>query len=210
MIDETISLPRGSYVVTYQTDDSHAYGEWNDDPPFDQEQYGVTVMGAGEKFAPAIVGKYVEQRDKDIIAQLVRMGNSEDRSERFTLNKPCRLRIYAIGEGQNREMYDYGWIEDARTGSVVWEMTYAMTFHAGGGRKNRTVNTSIYLDKGEYRVHWVSDDSHSFGDWNVDAPEDQQYWGITLYREDSSLPAPAPEGGIQPHPPLPPPVKGKP
>ncbi len=209
MIDETISLPRGSYVVTYQTDDSHAYGEWNDDPPFDQEHYGVMVMGAGEKFSPGIVGQYVEQRDKNIIAQLVRMGNNEDRSERFTLDRPTRVRIYAIGEGQNREMYDYGWIEDARTGNVVWEMTYSMTFHAGGGRKNRSVNTSIFLDKGDYRVHWVSDDSHSFGDWNVEPPEDQQYWGITVYREDSSLPVPAPVAPDVPHPPLPPPDKGR-
>ncbi len=207
MVDETITLPRGSYVVTYQTDDSHAYGDWNDEPPFDREHYGVTIMGAGEDFVPGVVGKYVEQRDQDIIAQLVRMGDNEDRSERFTLDKPCRVRIYAIGEGQNREMYDYGWIENARTGSVVWEMTYSMTFHAGGGRKNRSVNTSIFLDRGEYRVHWVSDDSHSYGNWNVDPPDDPQYWGITLYREDSSVPPPVP---AVPHPPVPPPVRGKP
>lgn len=219
MIDETITLPRGSYVVTYQTDDSHAYGDWNDDPPFDREHYGVTIMGAGEDFVSGVVGKYVEQRDQDIIAQLVRMGDNEDRSERFTLGKPCRVRIYAIGEGQNREMYDYGWIEDARSGSVVWEMTYSMTFHAGGGRKNRSVNTTIFLDKGEYRVHWVSDDSHSYGNWNVDPPDDPQYWGITLYRDDSTVATPVPAvpavphpalPPAVPHPALPPPVKGKP
>jgi hypothetical protein len=207
LIDETIPLPRGSYLVTYQSDDSHAYNDWNSDPPYDQEHYGVTVMGAGEKFAAGVVGKYVEERDRSIVAQLVRMGNDEDRSERFELAKPSRLRIYAIGEGQNREMYDYGWIEDAKTGNVVWEMTYAMTFHAGGGRKNRSVNTSILLDKGEYRVHWVSDDSHSFGDWNVEPPEDQQYWGITLYREDAGLPPPVPEPPQVPHPGVPSPKK---
>jgi hypothetical protein len=206
MIDEIITLPRGSYLVTFHTDDSHAYDDWNDEPPFDQEHYGVTVMGAGEKFVAGVVGKYVEERDKNIVAQLVRMGNDEDRSERFVLSKASRLRIYAIGEGQNREMYDYGWIEDARTGSVVWEMTYSMTFHAGGGRKNRSVNTSVLLDKGEYRVHWVSDDSHSYADWNTEPPEDEQYWGITLYREDASLPPVAP---AVPHPAISPPPPGR-
>jgi hypothetical protein len=209
MIDEVITLPRGSYVVIYQTDDSHAYGDWNDDPPFDQEHYGVTVMGAGEKFTAGLVGKYVEEQDGNIIAQLVGMGNNEDRSERFALSKPTRVRVYAIGEGQNREMFDYGWIENARTGNVVWEMTYAMTFHAGGGRKNRSVNTTILLDKGEYRVHWVSDDSHSYNDWNVEPPEDPQYWGITLYREDSSVPPPVPEAPPVPPPSVPPPPKAK-
>jgi hypothetical protein len=41
--DEVISLPRGTYTLRFKTDDSHAYGRWNDDAPWDQEHYGVTV-----------------------------------------------------------------------------------------------------------------------------------------------------------------------
>jgi hypothetical protein len=192
MIDEVIALPRGSYLVTYQTDDSHSYEDWNSDPPYDKEHYGITVMGAGEKWNSSVVGKYEEERDKNIIAQIVRAGDNADLTERFTLDKTTRVRIYAIGEGQNREMFDYGWIEDARTGTVIWEMTYGMTFHAGGGRKNRMVNTTLLLEKGEYRLRYKSDDSHSFGDWNAEPPEDQQYWGITIYRDDGTLPPPVP------------------
>jgi len=192
MSDEVIELPRGSYVVTYQTDDSHSYEEWNTDPPFDREYYGITIMGVGEKWNSSIVGKYEEERDKNIVAQIARAGDGADLTERFTLDKTTRVRVYAMGEGQNREMFDYGWIEDARTGSVIWEMTYGMTFHAGGGRKNRLVNTTILLEKGEYRLRYMSDDSHSFGDWNVEPPEDQQYWGITLYRDDGTAPPPIP------------------
>ena len=59
-----------------------------------------------------------------------------------------------------------------------------MTFHAGGGKKNRMVNTSIVLDAGTYTLHYKSDDSHSFGDWNTDPPDDPTMWGITLYRDD--------------------------
>ena len=183
-VDEIIRLPKGSYVVTYTTDDSHAYGDWNDDPPFDPDNYGITVMGAATGFSPAIVGKYVETRDKGILAQLVRIRDDADASERFTLDRTTRVRIYAIGEGQNREMFDYGWIESAKTGAIVWEMTYSMTLHAGGGRKNRSVNTTVLLEKGEYVLRYRSDDSHSFGGWNVDPPEDAMYWGITVYRDD--------------------------
>jgi len=201
-IDEIIRLPRGSYIVTYNTDDSHSYDDWNDDPPFDAEHYGITLMGAGNKFSPAMVAKYVEQRDKNIIAQIVRAGDEADKSEAFRLDRTTRIRVYAIGEGQNREMYDYGWIEDARSGNVVWEMTYSMTFHAGGGRKNRVVKTTILLDKGEYRLRFKSDDSHSFGDWNVAPPEDQQYWGITLYKDEGpTVPPPPPQPPTLPVPP---------
>jgi hypothetical protein len=211
MIDEVLTLRKGSYVVTYTTDDSHAYGDWNLDPPFDPENYGITLMGADENFSGAVVGKFTEERDQNIIAQIVRVGDDADLTEKFILPTTTRLRVYAIGEGQNREMYDYGWIEDARTGNAVWEMTYGMTHHAGGGRKNRMLNTTIVLDKGEYTLHFQSDGSHSYSDWNVDPPEDEEFWGITLYRTEG-LEAPVVSPGVRPPsiPPLPPPPrKGK-
>jgi hypothetical protein len=80
-------------------------------------------------------------------------------------------------------MNDYGWIEDKNSGTVIWEMTYSMTFHAGGGRKNRSVSTTIVLEKGDYALHYVSDDSHSFNHWNTSPPDDPTMWGITLYEE---------------------------
>jgi hypothetical protein len=204
-VDEVIALPRGSYIVTYVTDDSHSYGDWNSDPPFDAGSYGVTVTGAGEDFSMAAVEKYVEKRDRNIIAQIVRVGDDADRTDRFSLDRTTRIRVYALGEGQNRQMYDYGWIEDARTGTVVWEMTYGMTFHAGGHRKNRMVNTTIVLDGGEYKLHYVSDDSHCYNDWNVDQPEDPEFWGITLYREEEPR-APAPPKSPSPPKTPPPPA----
>jgi hypothetical protein len=197
-VDEIISLPKGSYLVTYVSDDSHAFNDWNSDPPFDQTNYGITVMGADDSFSPSAVGKYVEEKDPDIIAQIVEVGNNADRTERFSLKQTTRIRVYAIGEGQNREMIDYGWIEDAHSKSVVWEMTYSMTFHAGGGRKNRVVNTTIVLDKGDYLLRYRTDDSHAYGDWNVDQPDDPQYWGISLYRQTTPGPPPPPMPKVPP------------
>jgi hypothetical protein len=199
-IDEVITLPAGSYIVSYVTDDSHAWSDWNTAPPGDAENYGITVMSIDP--TAGLVEKYTEQKDKNVIARIVKVGDDADLVERFKLDKTTRVRVYAIGEGQNREMYDYGWVEDVRSGNIVWEMTYGMTFHAGGHRKNRTVNTTIVLDRGEYKLHYVSDDSHSYGDWNVDPPEDQESWGITLYRDEGlPVPADAPE---PPRPPIPP------
>jgi hypothetical protein len=126
----------------------------------------------------------VSPKAAGVICQIIRVGDNAKASQPFRLDRPTKVRIYAIGEGQNNEMYDYGYIEDATTGRVIWEMTYSMTFHAGGGRKNRMVNTTLLLDKGEYRLHFVSDDSHSFNHWNTDPPEDPTMWGITVYKEE--------------------------
>jgi hypothetical protein len=181
MIDEVIALPEGTYTVYFRTDDSHAYNDWNAAPPFDPESWGITVTGVGEQFNPKIVEKNISPRETGVIAQIVRVGDRANQSQPFRLRTQTRVRIYVLGEGQAREMFDYGWIEDARTKRVIWEMTYAMTFHAGGARKNRMVNTNITLNAGDYVLHYVSDDSHSFGNWNSDPPDDPTMWGITLY-----------------------------
>lgn len=41
--DGTIRLPAGSYVLRYESDGSHSYGDWNSDPPDDPEGWGVVV-----------------------------------------------------------------------------------------------------------------------------------------------------------------------
>ena len=184
MVDEVITLPKGTYTVFYQTDDSHAYNDWNASPPFDPEHWGITVSGEGDDFNLSSVEKNVSAKESGVIAQITQVGDNADEVRVFKVDKPTHIRIYALGEGQNREMNDYGWIENAKTGDIIWEMTYSMTFHAGGGRKNRIVNATILLDKGEYKLRYRSDDSHSFNDWNTDPPEDPSMWGITIYKDE--------------------------
>lgn len=183
MLDEVITLPKGDYTVFYQTDDSHAYNDWNSSSPFDPEHWGITISGEGDEFKLSNVEHNASTALPGVIAQIVRVGNSANLTRSFRLDKPTHVRIYALGEGQNREMYDYGSIERTSNGTVVWQMTYSMTFHAGGDRKNRMVNTTMLLDKGEYLLHYVSDDSHSFNDWNTDPPDDPTMWGITLFED---------------------------
>lgn len=43
LFDGTVKLEPGRYIVFYQTDGSHAYGEWNADPPDDPESWGVVL-----------------------------------------------------------------------------------------------------------------------------------------------------------------------
>jgi hypothetical protein len=183
MIDEVVTLPKGTYTVFFQTDDSHSYNDWNSSPPADAEHWGITIYGEGDRFDMKNVEKNVSPQQPGVLAQIIQVGNNADKTQSFKLDKTTRVRIYAIGEGQNREMFDYGWIENSSTHAVVWEMTYSMTFHAGGGKKNRSVSTTLILDKGNYILHYVSDDSHSFNHWNVDPPDDPMMWGITLTDE---------------------------
>jgi hypothetical protein len=184
LVDEVITLPAGSYVASYQTDDSHAYGDWNDDPPFDAEHWGLTISGVAKGFDPAKVKSYSDGSEEGVLAQLVRVRDDRHLRKSFSLDHTTKVRIYALGESDGDEMADYGWIEDVKNGDVVWEMKDRGTTHAGGATKNRMVNRVISLDKGDYELHYKTDGSHSYNDWNDDAPQDPTHWGITIYKEE--------------------------
>ena len=180
MFDGIVSLEQGNYEVFYITDGSHGYRRWNAGPPYNPEAWGITIWGSGSDFNSNWVSRYEAEEDPDVLVQILRVGDHERVRRRFQLDRSTRVRIYALGEGDDDEMYDYGWIEDDR-GRRVWRMRYWDTEHAGGGRKNRFVNEFIRLESGEYTVHYRSDGSHSYDDWNTDPPHDPVHWGITVW-----------------------------
>jgi hypothetical protein len=168
--------------VGYISDDSHAYRRWNAGPPFNPDTWGIAVWGTGESFDRADVSLYDIQEDPDILVRIVRVGNRERIRKPFTLEKEERVRVYALGEMDDDDEYDYGWIEDER-GRKIWQMQFDDTEHAGGASKNRKINKIIRLEPGAYTVYYRSDGSHSYNDWNSTPPHDAEYWGIMLRRE---------------------------
>jgi hypothetical protein len=182
LYDKVVPFKKGNYILHYITDDSHSYRDWNASPPFDRERWGITLIGVGENFNPKDVVDYNEEEDRSVLATIVRVGDNESRQERFTLQRDGEVRVYALGEGRNGEMYDYAWIEKANSKKIVWEMTYRKTTLAGGDRKNRLFDDIIFLQAGDYIVHYESDDSHSYRDWNASPPRDPVNWGITIYK----------------------------
>ena len=180
LIREEIEFDAGNYLVFYQSDDSHSYDVWNSNPPYDPNFWGIMISGVGENFDKSIIYKYEETKG-EIIVKLDRLGNYEEVFEGFTLDKRMKVRVYAIGEGRDGEMFDYGWIEDASSGRRVWEMHYEDTEHAGGTNKNRRFDNVVDLDKGSYLAYYRTDDSHSYKDWNLTRPLDPEGWGMKIY-----------------------------
>jgi CubicO group peptidase (beta-lactamase class C family) len=117
-----------------------------------------------------------------IIAQITQVRDNEDKSVAFSLSVNQDVRIFAIGEGQTGQMFDYGWIENIDKGLPVWEMQEPKTTHAGGAGKNRKVDLVITLPAGNYKLRYKSDDSHAFDQWNS-LPPDINFWGIAIYKK---------------------------
>jgi hypothetical protein len=179
--DGLVTFPAGSYMVYYVSDGSHSYRNWNASPPIDQKMWGISVFWAGKNFDSSIVTVFEDTpENKNLLVDLTGIGDDEDVREAFRLESPGKIHIFALGEGRDGEMYDYGWIENAENGDVIWEMTYRKTKHAGGDRKNRMVDTNIYLEAGRYYAYYVTDGSHSFPDFNASPPRYPQKWGIQI------------------------------
>jgi len=179
LYEGSLTLKSGDYIVHYVSDGSHSYDDWNADPPYNQSKWGITISLTSNDDAKNI-SKYNENEDMTILTKIVRVGDDEYLNKSFTLKNDSKIRITCLGEGKDRRMYDYGWIKDANTGQTVWEMTYGMTEHAGGGRKNRIFDGMITLEAGKYEVYYITDGSHSFEDWNDDPPAEPDKWGITI------------------------------
>ncbi|MBU8934993.1 MAG: hypothetical protein KOO62_13485 [candidate division Zixibacteria bacterium] len=186
MFDGVITLEPGTYTAYYVTDGSHSSRRWNASAPFDADAYGLSIYAEGKGTPKGF--ELVDEKDlwegTDILARITRVGDNEHRRARFELKEDTQVQIYALGEGSSGRMYDYAYIVDLDSGRDIWEMTWRRTDHAGGADKNRLFDDEILLRKGEYEVVYVSDDSHSFGDWNSSPPRDAVNWGVTLSLAD--------------------------
>jgi CubicO group peptidase (beta-lactamase class C family) len=114
------------------------------------------------------------------LAEIVRVADDSDKTAEFSVSQEQTVRVFAIGEGQGADMFDYGWIENAETGKRIWEMKMPESKHAGGAPKNRLSDTVVTLPTGKYKLRYKTDDSHSFDNWNA-LPPDVNFWGIAIY-----------------------------
>jgi hypothetical protein len=182
VFDGTITLPKGTYIAHYMTDDSHSYRDWNDSPPYEAEMWGLSIF-PGPRFDKtkfSLLNENQIEQSGDILVKMTGLGDNVRKRSKFTLSKPTKIRIYAVGEGDRDEMFDYGWIVNDKTGKIIWEMTWRNTEPAGGASKNRMYDDAIILESGTYEVNFVTDGSHSFNDWNSAKPRDPASWGITV------------------------------
>lgn len=181
MFDGIVHFPRGKYLVRYVTDDSHSFGDWNSTAPYDQDHWGIVVAGIPGSFDPKAVRPYNEEiGSKEVLVKMVGFRDDDEREQGFRLTKTTGLHVYALGEGDRDEMYDYAWIENNETGRTVWEMTWRNTLPAGGASKNRLFDDIVLLPPGSYTVKYVTDGSHSAGDWNAAPPKDPFNWGVII------------------------------
>lgn len=175
--ENVVTLQPGIYEGYYRPAYDHGYDNWAGNPPLDPMGWGIR-LGVKPEYASSV--RAFDIWDQNRVVEITKAGDSARLSQAFSLPERTPLMVYCMGEVDNNEFYDYGWIENAKTGAKVWEMKKASLQSAGGGYKNQFAQQRIILDAGEYRAYFVSDDSHSYNNWNVDAPNSPEHWGLTI------------------------------
>lgn len=117
------------------------------------------------------------------LAEILKVTSSQNLSRKFSIEKPRDYLIVSVGEADRTDgAADYGWLED-NSGKVIWNMHDLKNFyHFDRAPKNKIAVNVIKLLPGNYTLHYKTDDSHAYGNWNAPAPADSNWWGIQLLK----------------------------
>jgi len=190
-----LTLEPGTYVLSYRTDGTHDCSGFNGDQPDNPDRWGATLFAFDPDFDLSTVVRPGPPPDEvghvgvdstgaptgEVLVRFNRVRSDEHLRATFWFGEPASIHIYALGEILPIGAYDYAWIEDEE-GETIWAMSRENTTVAGGSAKNRLFDGSLTLEAGTYTVHYITDDSHAYGDFSQ-PPNDPASWGVVIYRE---------------------------
>lgn len=128
------------------------------------------------------------RKNGNSIADILNPGNYANLNKDFAINENKKIMLVSVGEGlSNFGQVDFGWLESSGSDTVWTSSDYLKSFYLGGNTKNRVVISFAELNKGDYTLRYISDDSHSYGNWNTDAPVDSLWWGIQAFEVSDSI-----------------------
>lgn len=177
----SITLAPGFYRAGYQTDAGHHAYRWRFSPPLDPAGWGLTLRSD----TPDAIAAFDPWENNTPVLQFSEVRDHAHLTQKFTVVRPVHVVIYSMGEITGSDnVWDYGWLK--RGEETVWKMSAEQSHSAGGGRKNRAETAFLTLEPGTYTLGYQTDGSHSFGDWNEDAPDHPERWGVTLFALDDN------------------------
>ena len=119
------------------------------------------------------------------ISSILKVGDYQDLKKDFSIEKKTNILLVSVGEGLPDGasiMVDYGWLTDSKNDTLF--IHYSVmdgSKYLNGVAKNRIAIKTLTLNPGSYKLHYISDDSHSYGKWNANPPADSTLWGIQAF-----------------------------
>ncbi|GAB5518063.1 MAG: hypothetical protein RhofKO_03140 [Rhodothermales bacterium] len=185
MADTKLRLEPGVYTAGTDTDRGHDYYEWYGNPPLDPLFYGLTLRAIPARDSVNAM-PFDAWASRSPLAEIMRVTNNQQLSTQIRVKTPLKGIITAMGEISS-SVYDYGWIVDDRTGNTIWELSDDNSKWAGGNENNRSGTAFLDLQPGTYTLHYRTDGSHAYNDFDDGEPENSDRWGIALFALDRNV-----------------------
>ncbi len=170
-----------------------AWSGWDTELWRDWTQYGdFSLAGHQTTMAPVIDGfrdsVWDDQESFPMEQAIVgTVRNKKDLSGGFRVLWDAE-NLYLLIEVEDDEklpasvIFDRGYLAD-KDGSILWQVDYGQSYHAGGALKNRRQEDTLRLPAGKYTLHYETDESHAPDHWD-DLPPDDPYSGIKIFALD--------------------------
>ncbi|MEJ1241464.1 two-component regulator propeller domain-containing protein [Chryseolinea sp. T2] len=117
-----------------------------------------------------------------LIGKIDKAQNIEDKTLKVEIQDSGTYVLVVTGEADYVSPADFGWIENLKNDTIWSFPEFESTHHAGGGIKNRVVVAPVKLEAGSYLLRYKTDDSHAYGNWNEQAPDQISLYGIALLK----------------------------
>jgi signal transduction histidine kinase/ligand-binding sensor domain-containing protein/DNA-binding response OmpR family regulator len=112
---------------------------------------------------------------KKTINSILKVGNNADLEKTFTINKKTIVLSVIMDEAG----YDDGWLESTNGDMIAGHKSNNMV-GAGGHTASQMQIVIDTLNRGEYRLRYVSDGAWSYNSWEDSSPDYPEFWGIQV------------------------------
>ena len=109
------------------------------------------------------------------------LGRDERAEQLFEVREATSVEVLAVGQSGRSSAHpsqDFAWIEQATTGTRVWQLTEDNSEHAGGYEANRLFAGSVTITPGIYRAVVRTGSRHAYDDWAANPPYNPESWGV--------------------------------
>ncbi|MCK4661802.1 MAG: SpoIIE family protein phosphatase [Bacteroidales bacterium] len=118
-------------------------------------------------------------KNTQALKHLTEIKNNTDTTVSFELTKKSTVLLISVGETNYFGDSDYAYLKKGT--AEIWKMNGTNSKHAGGDKRNKIEAKLLTLEKGNYILGYISDDSHSFEAWEADKPDKTNFYGTKIF-----------------------------
>ncbi len=133
--------------------------------------------------------QWIRDLETHKIAGWTGVGNDQELATYFELQQPTELIVFMIGEMNQFQDFDFGWLLNGKN-ETVWKASFRDSHTAGGNHRSaRLVFDTLKLSPGKYSLNYRTSHEYSYTGWldPRSEPEAPDLYGIQLFQSTGEI-----------------------